>query len=130
MNKTLSKLLLVLVTLVTAMLLATPKAHAQEETKRLRSSEYVAKDINGKEHDIDAILKSGKAILIDFSAAWCNPCWSIHKLGILDKIHEMFGPNGTNQIEILWVEASGEPIEAIYGDGSKYKDMPTKGDWT
>lgn len=130
MNKTLSKLLLVLVTLVTTMLLATPKAHAQEETKRLRSSEYVAKDINGKEHDIDAILKSGKAILIDFSAAWCNPCWSIHKLGILDKIHEMFGPNGTNQIEILWVEASGEPIEAIYGDGSKYKDMPTKGDWT
>ena len=130
MNKTLSKLLLILGTLVTTMLLATPKAYAQEETKRLRSSEYVAKDINGKEHDIDAILKSGKAILIDFSATWCNPCWSVHKLGILDKIQEMFGPNGTNQIEILWVEASGEPLEAIYGDVSKYKDGPTKGDWT
>ena len=33
----------------------------------LKTSKYVAKDINGKEHNIDAILKSGKAIMIDFS---------------------------------------------------------------
>lgn len=130
MNNIISKLLIPLGTLVVTMLLSTPRAQAQEETTRLRSSNYIAKDIKGKEHDIDAILKSGKAILIDFSATWCNPCWSVHKLGILDKIQEMFGSNGTNQIEILWVEASGEPLEAIYGDVSKYKDGPTKGDWT
>lgn len=34
----------------------------------LTTSKYVAKDINGKEYDIDAILKSGKTIMIDFSA--------------------------------------------------------------
>lgn len=129
MNKIISKRLL-LCSLVTTMLLTTPSVRAQEETTRLRSSDYVAKDINGKEHDINAILKSGKAILIDFSATWCNPCWTVHKLGILDKIYEMFGPNGTNQIEIFWVEASNAPIEAIYGDTSKSRGGVTKGDWT
>lgn len=128
MNKVTTKLLLLLCTLVTT-LLATPRAQAQDEAIRLQSSKYVAKDINGKEHDIDAILSSGKAILLDFSATWCNPCWALHKLGVLEKIHETFGPNGTNQIEVLWVEASGEPLEAIYGDVSKYRDQPTKGDW-
>ncbi len=130
MNKILSKLLISLGTLVAVTLLGVPQAQAQTELSRLRTSEYVAKDINGKEHNIDAILKSGKAILIDFSATWCGPCWSVHKLGILERVHEMFGPNGTNQIEILWVEASSEPIEAIYGDASKYKDGPTRGNWT
>ena len=130
MNKIISKLLITLGTLVAVTLLGVPQAQAQTELSRLRTSEYVAKDINGKEHNIDAILKSGKAILIDFSATWCNPCWSVHKLGILERVHEMFGPNGTNQIEILWVEASSEPIEAIYGDASKYKDGPTRGNWT
>lgn len=128
MNKVTTKLLLLLCTLVTT-LLATPRAQAQEETSRLLTSKYVAKDINGKEHDIDAILSSGKAILVDFSATWCNPCWVLHQLGVLEKIHETFGPNGTNQIEVLWVEASREPLEAIYGDVSKYRDQPTKGDW-
>ena len=37
---------------------------------KLSTSQYVAKDINGKEYNIDEIFKSGKAIMIDFSAVW------------------------------------------------------------
>ena len=130
MNKVTTKLLLLLCTLVTT-LLATPRAQAQEEPSRLLTSKYVAKDINGKEYDIDAILSSGKAILLDFSATWCDPCWVLHQLGVLEKVHEMFGPEGTNQIEVLWVEASAEPLAAIYGDTSKHgSNGATKGDWT
>ena len=39
-------------------------------TSPLRTSEYVARDINGKEYDINAILESGKDILIDICATW------------------------------------------------------------
>lgn len=96
----------------------------------LKTSEYKAKDINGKEYDIDAILKSGKLILFDFSATWCGPCWSLHAAGVLDKLYEKFGPKGTNQIVVLWVEASGEPVEAIKGDTKKFNRRKTQGDWT
>ena len=96
----------------------------------LKTSEYKAKDINGKEYDIDAILKSGKLILFDFSATWCGPCWSLHSAGILDKIYAKFGPEGTKQLEVFWVEASGEPVEAIKGDKTKFNDRKTQGDWT
>ena len=93
----------------------------QANLNNLNTSEYVAKDINGKEYDIDAILKSGKAIMIDFSTVWCGYCWELHQGGTLEKLYSKFGPNGTNQIEIFWVEAEG---------ASKSKIQAKSKDWT
>lgn len=97
------------------------RAGRADQLINLRTSKYVAKDINGKEHDIDAILKSGKAIMIDFSAVWCYWCWVLHESGALDKLYAKFGPEGTNQIEVFWVEAEG---------ASKSKIQAKSKDWT
>ena len=91
------------------------------DLNNLNTSKYVAKDINGKEYDIDAILKSGKAIMIDFSAVWCDWCWKLHVSGALERLYSKFGPEGTNQIEIFWVEAQG---------ASKSKIQAKSRDWT
>ena len=87
------------------------------DLNNLNTSKYVAKDINGKEYDIDAILKSGKAIMIDFSATWCKWCWELHKSGALEKLYSKFGPEGTNQIEVFWVEADGASKSKIQAKG-------------
>lgn len=93
---------------------------------KLSTSQYVAKDINGKEYNIDEIFKSGKAIMIDFSAVWCPPCWGLHKSGILEKLYAKFGPKGTDQIELFWVGADkASTVNAIKGSGGN-----TQGDWT
>ena len=140
MNKLIKRLVLSL-SLVGGMLLPTPKTTAQQltnsnpqfvETSPLRtgraddlvnllSSQYVAKDINDQEYDIDAILKSGKAILIDFSTTWCKYCWELHNLGTLEKLYAKFGTEGTKQLEVFWVEAQG---------ASKSKIQDPNKDWT
>ena len=86
----------------------------------LTTSKYVAKYINGKEYDIDAILKSGKTIMIDFSATWCPPCWTIHESGVLEQLYSKFGPEGTNQIELFWVEAQGASKSKIQAKGKDW----------
>lgn len=93
----------------------------------LKTSKYVAKDINGKEHNIDAILKSGKAIMIDFSTVWCGWCWKLHESGALEKLYAKFGPEGTNQIEVFWVEAEGASKSKIQAKGKDWtKDSKGK----
>lgn len=89
------------------------RAGRADQLINLRTSKYVAKDINGKAYDIDAILKSGKAIMIDFSTVWCGYCWNLHESGALDKLYAKFGPEGTNQIEVFWVEDEGASKSAI-----------------
>lgn len=89
------------------------RAGRADDLINLKTSQYVAKDINGKEYDIDAILKSGKAIMIDFSTVWCGWCWKLHQSGVLEKLYAKFGPEGTNQIEVFWVEAEGASKSAI-----------------
>ena len=96
------------------------------EPAMLKSSVYVAKDLNGNEYDVDAILKSGKAIMMDFSAVWCGPCWRLHTGGFLEALYAKFGPNGTNQIEIFGIGADGSSTpDKIRGNGPG-----TMGNWT
>ncbi len=142
MNKLITRLALS-ITLVGGMLLPATQATAQQNLPlvesstpsgasqlragqtnhwfyKLATSQYVAKDINGKEYNIDEIFKSGKAIMIDFSAVWCPPCWALHSSGVLEQLYSKFGPAGTNQIELFWVEAQGASKSKIQANGKDW----------
>lgn len=92
---------------------------------KLKTTHYTAVDIEGRPFSVDSILRAGKFILIDFSFAYCGPCWEIHQSGVLEKLYKLLGAQGTNQLEIFWVEALGSPASSIRGEGDN-----TQGNWT
>lgn len=63
--------------------------------------------VTGEAVDVQAWLADGKSVVIDVYATWCGPCWSFHATGWLDDMNERFGPEGTDQIRVLGLEADG-----------------------
>lgn len=90
----------------------------------LRTLDYTTKDIYGEEHKTGDILRSGRFLIVDLSAVWCGPCWTLHSNGTLDKIYEKYGPKGTNQLGLFWVDCEGKGKGAVMGGSG------SQGDWS
>lgn len=70
-------------------------------------------------------LDSGYYVLLDISAVWCTWCWRLHNSHALETMYQNYGPNGTDELRVLWVE--GDPTtdnSTIYGGGNSL------GNWT
>lgn len=100
---------------------------ADSEKPKLKTIDYVTKDIYGKEVNVGNILRDGKLIIVDLSAVWCPPCWQLHQSGVFEEIHKRFGPEGTKKLEFFWVDIEGLGIDAVTG---KDPSSRTKGDWS
>lgn len=61
-------------------------------------------DLDGNSYSIYEILDEGKTIIMDISATWCPPCWDFHNSGVLEQIHEEYGPEGTDQARVIMFE--------------------------
>ncbi len=82
-------------------------------------------DINGNNHNLEAILAEGKQVIVVFSATWSGPDWQYFSTNALQDVYNDFGPNGTNELEILYVEADmSTTIDDVNGTGTM-----TQGDY-
>ncbi len=67
----------------------------------------------GEAIDIQAWLDDGKTVVIDVFATWCGPCWTYHESGFLEDLYETYGPDGTDQVRIVAIEADPATAPAL-----------------
>ena len=88
--------------------------------------DFTITDLEGEEHNLYSYLDSGYSVIIDFSATWCGPCWNYHTSGVFEDLHEAYGPNGSNELRILFIESDDNTTDDdLHGTGTN-----TWGDWT
>lgn len=59
----------------------------------------------GEEISLQAYLDAGKTVVVDMSAAWCAPCWGFHNSHTLEDFYAAYGPDGSDELRIMFVEA-------------------------
>lgn len=86
---------------------------------------FTATDLNGNTHNLHSYLESGKHVYLNISATWCGPCWNYHNTHALADFYYAYGPVGSDEAVVLYVEGDGAtPVSALYGQGNN-----TLGNW-
>lgn len=92
-------------------------------------NDWTATDIDGVVHSLADYRAEGKYVIVDLSAVWCPPCWTLHQSGILDDIHNIYGPPGTDELVMLWVEVEGASLAQLQGGSGSQGDWTDGGTW-
>lgn len=87
--------------------------------------DFTVTDIDGNTHDLYDILDQGYVVIVEASATWCGPCWSVHQAEYVKDLYAQMGPDGTNEIRVIFYETDpSTPLSSLQGTGPN-----TQGDW-
>ena len=88
--------------------------------------DFSAVDLDGEAWGLSSLLDSGHTVVLNFGATWCFSCWAVEHEGALNTMHNTFGPEGSGDVTVLFMEfddnATGQ--EDLAGAGTN-----TVGNW-
>jgi Secretion system C-terminal sorting domain/Redoxin len=92
--------------------------------------DFTVTDLEGNTHTLSTYLAQGKTVILDISATWCHPCWEYHESGVLEELYYTYGPAGSDDIVVLFVEGDGHTsVESLYGTNMPGDSGVTQGNW-
>ena len=90
---------------------------------KCQAQTWTATDMNGTSYDLANY--SNKATLVDLSAHWCGPCWSWHTGGVMEELYHDFGPDGTDEFMVFFIDGDAGSSVPLLNGGSG-----SQGNWT
>lgn len=89
---------------------------------------FTGVDLDGNSHTLYDLLDAGKTVFIDVSATWCGPCWSYHNSHALKNLWNTYGPPGTDEAFVMFIEGDAATNTAcLYGPSGCVGG--TQGNW-
>ena len=61
-------------------------------------------DLEGETWTLSTLLDSGNTVVLNFGATWCTSCWVDEHKGGLNGLHNVFGPEGSGDVTVLFLE--------------------------
>jgi hypothetical protein len=90
--------------------------------------DFTGTDLNGEVHNLYSYLDQGVSVVVTISATWCGPCWNYHNSGAKEDLYNNYGPPGTGDVQVLFVEGDPATNEAcLYGPSGC--NNTTRGNW-
>ncbi len=78
--------------------------------------DFTVTDLNGQDWNLFDLLDEGYVVYLEFSATWCGPCWNYHNGNHLKNLWDQKGPNGTDEVFVIFIEADPSTNTAcLYG---------------
>lgn len=94
--------------------------------------DFTASDTDGNSWNLYSLLDDGKIVVLNIFGAWDSYAWQYQQSGELQQFFSLYGPEGTNQVVVLNIEAEpSNTLEQLYGPELLSGDYATEtqGDW-